>query len=51
MWDQQNMEQWNCLQSKVSPLDDTKSNISAWNVDLKKIAEKLQLLNDIFLAK
>lgn len=34
MWDQQNVQQWHCLQSDVSPLDDTKPNISAWNVDL-----------------
>lgn len=27
-------ETWDCLQSNVSPLDATKSNISAWNVDL-----------------
>lgn len=32
--DQQNMGQWHCLQSNVSPLDATKSNISAGNVDL-----------------
>lgn len=31
-WDQQNMGQWHCLQSNVSPLDATKSNISAWSV-------------------
>lgn len=47
MWDQQNVKEWHCLQFNVSPLGDTKSNISGWSIDLKKQKNqksKVQLL-------